>query len=138
MNTSAAATQAGVTIPTIRNWCRLGVITAVKQAGRWIIDAASLARRITIGKERRRMTDQPTITPDLNGEFSDVVTDSAYQAADVGSPSALKQLLGWIQTRDITAVMGNIDTRRVQLTDAEWAGLERLVRLQAGCLSAEH
>ena len=50
MNTTAAATQAGVTIATIRTWCRRGVIAATKTAGRWIIDAASLAHRITIGQ----------------------------------------------------------------------------------------
>lgn len=49
MNTTTAATQANVTIATIRTWCRNGVITATKTAGRWIIDTASLAHRITIG-----------------------------------------------------------------------------------------
>lgn len=53
MNTTAAADQANVTVATIRNWCRNGVITATKQAGRWIIDAASLAARITIGAMKR-------------------------------------------------------------------------------------
>lgn len=56
MNSTTAATQAGVTVATIRTWCRKGVITATKQAGRWIIDPASLNRRIEIGA-RRRMTD---------------------------------------------------------------------------------
>lgn len=55
MNTTAAATQANVTIGTIRTWCRKGVVAAVKAAGRWVVDAASLARRIEIGA--RRMTD---------------------------------------------------------------------------------
>jgi len=50
MNTTAAALQAGVTTNTIRTWCRRGIIAAVKHAGRWIIDTASLAHRITIGK----------------------------------------------------------------------------------------
>jgi hypothetical protein len=58
MNTTAAAAQAGVTIPTIRRWCRYGVVAAAKQAGRWIIEAASLSRRIVIG--RKAMTDTPT------------------------------------------------------------------------------
>jgi hypothetical protein len=60
MNTTAAATQAGVTVATIRTWCRRGVIAAVKQAGRWIIDATSLTRRIEIGA--RHMTDAGTYT----------------------------------------------------------------------------
>ncbi|MEU9436620.1 hypothetical protein [Streptomyces sp. NPDC048252] len=49
MNTTAAAIQANVTTDTMRTWCRRGVIAAVKQAGRWIIDTASLAHRIAIG-----------------------------------------------------------------------------------------
>lgn len=52
MNTTAAATQAGVTVATIRTWCRAGVIAAAKRAGRWIIDTASLAHRIEIGARR--------------------------------------------------------------------------------------
>ncbi|CAL9368986.1 hypothetical protein [Streptomyces sp. enrichment culture] len=63
MNTTTAATQAGVTVATIRTWCRNGVVAAVKAAGRWAIDAASLARRIEIGA--RRMT-QPTQELDEN------------------------------------------------------------------------
>ncbi|MFF9559324.1 hypothetical protein ACF1DY_26335 [Streptomyces albus] len=52
MNTTAAATQAGVTVATIRNWCRYGAVAAVKQAGRWVIDAVSLTRRIAIGARK--------------------------------------------------------------------------------------
>ena len=48
MNTSEAATQANVTTATIRTWARFGAITAVKTAGRWNIDEASLARRIAL------------------------------------------------------------------------------------------
>ncbi|WNI19234.1 helix-turn-helix domain-containing protein [Actinacidiphila sp. ITFR-21] len=54
MNTTAAALQAGVTTATIRTWCRRGVIAATKTAGRWVIDAASLAHRITIGALKTR------------------------------------------------------------------------------------
>lgn len=54
MNTTAAALQAHVTVATIRTWARRGVIAATKTAGRWIIDTASLARRITIGNRRSR------------------------------------------------------------------------------------
>ncbi|MEU0200888.1 MULTISPECIES: hypothetical protein [unclassified Streptomyces] len=54
MNTTAAAIQANVTTDTIRTWCRIGAVAAIKQAGRWVIDAASLAHRIAIGKLRRR------------------------------------------------------------------------------------
>lgn len=54
MNTTAAATQANVTVATIRGWARAGVVAATKQAGRWVIDAASLAHRIAIGQRRAR------------------------------------------------------------------------------------
>lgn len=49
MDTTAAAAEANVTTATIRTWCRTGVIAAVKTAGRWIIDTASLAHRLAIG-----------------------------------------------------------------------------------------
>jgi len=53
MNTTAAATKANVTVATIRTWCRNGVITATKTAGRWTIDETSLAHRIAIGAMKR-------------------------------------------------------------------------------------
>ena len=53
MNTTAAAAEAKVTVATIRTWCRAGVIAATKAAGRWVIDTASLAARIAIGKMKR-------------------------------------------------------------------------------------
>lgn len=51
MNTTAAAVQAGVTTDTIRTWCRRNVIAATKRAGRWVIDTASLAYRISLGQK---------------------------------------------------------------------------------------
>jgi hypothetical protein len=54
MNTTAAAIQAKVTVATIRTWCRRGVIAAAKVAGKWVIDTASLARRIEIGARKTR------------------------------------------------------------------------------------
>lgn len=55
MDTATAAQTAGVTVATIRAWCRHNVIAAVKTGGRWIIDTASLAYRIALGgrKEKR-------------------------------------------------------------------------------------
>ncbi|MBT2467877.1 hypothetical protein J7E97_08310 [Streptomyces sp. ISL-66] len=53
MNTSTAATEAHVTVATIRTWARRGVIAATKTAGKWVIDATSLARRIAIGTRRK-------------------------------------------------------------------------------------
>ncbi|MFR9800080.1 helix-turn-helix domain-containing protein [Streptomyces sp. MS06] len=52
MNTTAAAAKAGVTVATIRTWCRIGAVAATKHAGRWIIDAESLDQRIAIGTRR--------------------------------------------------------------------------------------
>jgi hypothetical protein len=72
MNTTAAALQAGVTVATIRHWCRYGAVAAIKTAGRWVIDAASLAHRITIGTWRTTVT-----TPDytaLANEARELVT----------------------------------------------------------------
>lgn len=70
MNTTAAAAQAGVTIPTIRTWCRIGAVAAIKQAGRWIIDAASLAARIAIDAMKRPTRKEQPVTPDLNATYT--------------------------------------------------------------------
>lgn len=51
MDTTTAALQANVTTATIRAWCRIGAVAAAKVAGKWAIEAASLARRITLGKK---------------------------------------------------------------------------------------
>jgi hypothetical protein len=74
MNTTAAAEQAGVAVATIRTWCRRGAVAAVKQAGRWIINAASLARRIQIGA--RRMTDKPA---ELNETLRNSIARARYE-----------------------------------------------------------
>ena len=66
MNTTTAAAEAQVTIATIRTWCRRGVIAATKQAGRWIIDAASLARRIEIGARMSSPTTRYTVAETTN------------------------------------------------------------------------
>ncbi|MFG2734367.1 helix-turn-helix domain-containing protein [Streptomyces harbinensis] len=52
ITTTQAATTARVTVATIRTWCRTGVIAATKTAGRWVIEAASLARRLQIARDR--------------------------------------------------------------------------------------
>ncbi|MFE1925783.1 hypothetical protein ACFW91_24830 [Streptomyces asoensis] len=57
--TAAAAIQANVTVATIRTWCRVGAVAAVKTAGRWIINTASLAHRIAIGTRRKLVTETP-------------------------------------------------------------------------------
>lgn len=71
MNTTTAATQAHVTVTTIRTWCRNGVIAAAKSAGRWIINSASLARRIAIGAMRARK--QAPMALDLTTTYTAVL-----------------------------------------------------------------
>ncbi|MWA08801.1 helix-turn-helix domain-containing protein [Streptomyces sp. BA2] len=68
MDTAAAATQAHVTPATIRTWCRHNVIAAIKTAGRWIIDTASLAARIAIGAMRARK--QAPMALDLTATYT--------------------------------------------------------------------
>lgn len=51
MDTTTAAQQAGVTVATIRTWCRRNVIAALKVAGRWVIDTTSLVYRITLTRK---------------------------------------------------------------------------------------
>lgn len=70
MNTTTAATQAHVTVATIRTWCRNGVITATKQAGRWIIDTASLAARIAIGALKRPARKETRPMLDLTATYT--------------------------------------------------------------------
>ena len=48
--TADAAAFAGVTVDTIRHWCRMGAVRATKVAGRWAIDPASLLRRIQLDR----------------------------------------------------------------------------------------
>ena len=63
--TTEAARQAGVTVNTIRTWCARGVVAAVKQAGRWIIDAASLAYRINLPALLRPARKTVTLTAEM-------------------------------------------------------------------------
>lgn len=85
--TTAAAAQANVTVATIRTWCRRNVIAAIKQAGRWVIDTASLAHRIAIGQRKIRVTQPPihltsrtTIVPGHPGAVGPVnVLRAAYE-----------------------------------------------------------
>jgi hypothetical protein len=46
--TAEAARHAGVTTATIRTWCRIGAVSAVKVSGRWVIDTDSLRHRIAL------------------------------------------------------------------------------------------
>lgn len=50
MDTATAARYAAVTVPTVRYWCRRGVVRAVKEGGRWVIDIVSLRHRMALGR----------------------------------------------------------------------------------------
>lgn len=83
MNTTttvaAAAIEAKVTVATIRTWCRLGAVAAVKQAGRWVIDTASLAARIAIGQYKTRKTPKPAV---YSVETMTAIGGSRWQRGD--------------------------------------------------------
>jgi len=84
ITTTAAATQAGVTIATVRTWARHGIIAATKQAGRWVIDTASLAHRIAIGARRARkqtaMTQPTPPAPMSRTEFEEAAAQLGIKA----------------------------------------------------------
>lgn len=84
MDTTAAAHQAGITVATVRAWCRRNVIAAIKVAGRWIIDATSLARRIEIGREH--MTDRYTVTETTRESYGRTYTSYTVTRTD-GTPA---------------------------------------------------
>lgn len=79
MNTTTAATQANVTIDTIRTWCRKGVIAATKTAGRWIIDTASLTRRIAIGALKRPAHQKAAPMIDLTATYTGILIPGENQ-----------------------------------------------------------
>lgn len=57
MNAATAAAKSRVALDTVRTWCRKGVITATKTAGRWDIDENSLRahrRRLIALRQARR------------------------------------------------------------------------------------
>lgn len=111
MNTSTAAQTAGVTIATIRRWCRYGAIAATKVAGRWIIEAASLARRIGLGAKNMTteydVNDYTKIRVQFSsfaGQYIATEVINGYERSDRregATPQAARdELLGWINHRD--------------------------------------
>ena len=81
MDTAAAAQQAGVTVATIRTWCRRNAIAAVKKAGRWIINAASLTYRISLSRK-------PTVT-DIQAPATGAVL---VYYGDLSTPTQLRKV----------------------------------------------
>lgn len=125
MNTTAAALQASVTVATIRTWARRGVIAATKTAGRWVINTASLARRITIGNRRTRK--QATVTLDLN---------ASYTYATPGFPEPTETVTTRVNTRErngmtITSIRGlaPLLTDRIEAIADEGNRLHTLMEL---------
>jgi DNA-binding transcriptional MerR regulator len=127
MDTTAAATQAGVTVSTVRAWCRRGVIAAAKRAGKWVIEAASLAYRISLGARRI----------DRTREFLDELGMQIDGAADNYATAALKTMLAKARARD-TQHLGGVPAGQVNLTDKQWTAIERSISFQIGCLAAEY
>ncbi|MEU0979073.1 hypothetical protein ABZ488_07620 [Streptomyces griseus] len=149
MNTTAAALQANVTTNTIRTWARRGIIAATKTAGRWIIDTASLARRIAIGN--RRIRKQATVTLNLN---------ATYTYSTPGFPEPSETVTTRVNTRErdgmrMTSVRGlaplladrikaigdegnrlhtlmELSTARIVISDTERDGLGSLVATRDG------
>lgn len=132
ISTTTAAAEARVTVATIRDWARRGIIAATKVAGRWVIDTTSLAHRIAIGAMKRR----PAVVADLTGAYLDCVVDMTGFSA--GNRAALRQILAAVKARNIAAALGDVDPRRVYLTDTQWAQLEKSVSFQVGCTIAEY
>ncbi|MER5277758.1 helix-turn-helix domain-containing protein [Streptomyces sp. NPDC002809] len=75
MNTTTAANTAKVTVATIRDWARRGIIAATKVAGRWVIDTNSLTHRINIGAMRTRKT-APVINLGATYSYTPVGNDT--------------------------------------------------------------
>lgn len=112
MDTTTAAQQAGVTVATVRTWCRRNVISAIKTAGRWVVDAASLAYRITLTQKA---------TMDAPVYLTSKTTRIRGHIAAVG-PAA--QLAAAYRAGDAVTLAGKFAGERVHLghTRTTWTG----------------
>lgn len=77
-DTATAARIARVSVDTIRTWCRIGAVAAVKTAGRWAVDIDSLQHRITLGR---------TLTAERNADLIDL---SAFRDTKQARDKALE------------------------------------------------
>lgn len=125
MNTTTAATEAHVTVATIRTWARRGVIAATKTAGKWVIDATSLARRIAIGASKTRKT-QPAR---LNVETMIAIGGRRWQKngmdrvylnnwMDFAGINVSRYNTGNISSASIDGLGGIANSRAARLSDA--------------------
>lgn len=119
MNTSTAAIQAGVTTDTIRTWCRIGAVAATKTAGRWIIDTASLARRIAIGAMRARkvviVTEPTRLTRDERTARAAEIRTRVRAALPLPALTGTTKQISWaedIRTERIDAALSYINVMR--------------------------
>lgn len=126
MNTTTAATEAHVTVATIRTWCRRNVIAATKRAGRWIIDTASLAHRIAIGAMKA-----PRTQPTRNRDFDLAIGAEVAQAT---SPASLRHTLAYVEARDLGAF---INPAGVRIPEAQWTDTISFLRREIANLSGE-
>lgn len=130
MDTTTAAAKAGVTVSTIRAWCRVGAVAATKIGGRWVIKERSLDRRIALGVRKPKPVDR-------TAEFVDELVMQIDGAADNYALAALRKMLDRARARD-TQYLGGVPADQVHLTDRQWAAIERDISFQIGCLVAEH
>lgn len=77
-DTATAARIACVTVDTIRTWCRIGAIAAVKTSGRWAVDTDSLTRRVILGRTLRAE------------KHADLIDLSAFRDAKAARSKALE------------------------------------------------
>lgn len=127
-----AAALAGVTVPTVRAWCRIGAVKAAKTAGRWVIDAASLARRIALGI--RRTTAKKTETP-VENTFACGHPARAGRTADPARPCKKCTRTARAQraaaARDALYDLAALPTLTGTPKQVEWATRIRVERLTA-------
>lgn len=128
MTTEIAARLAGRTAATIRTWCRIGAIAATKSSGRWVIDAASLARRIILGTKEQPV--QPALVKTLSdGRTATVTRDGKTWAVTIsGQPYTSGDLHKRPDPRDPKATVWAIGSRKVLgLSDEEYATLKAVL-----------
>src|SRR5690606_29076321 len=109
LTTADAAELAHVTTATVRAWCRMGAVRATKQAGRWVIDRASLLRRIALGtRPRYHVTDYGTaytITYALAPYPGELVDLHRFQAV---TPTG--EVISELYVDPVTWVIANVET----------------------------
>lgn len=102
-----AAAFAGVTVDTIRHWCRMGAVRATKVAGRWVIDQVSLLRRIRLDRPLH-VTDYGTaytITYALAPYPGELVDLHRFQAV---TPTG--EVISELYVDPVTWVIANVET----------------------------